>query len=129
MVTYTITQNKKGIKMKIHELSKSAVDAVREYETYLEEVLPKVKDAVATKLSKEGHRLELLRTYGSFKGFSVLLISEDPSVAQLVTSYVITFELRDVNKLGATQVNLTDFTLDEIYEIQKLVESVLNKDE
>ena len=129
MVTYTITQNKKGIRMKIHELSKSAVDAVREYETYLEEVLPKVKDAVATKLSKEGHRLELLRTYGSFKGFSVLLISEDPSVAQLVTSYVITFELRDVNKLGATQVNLTDFTLDEIYEIQKLVESVLNKDE
>lgn len=129
MVTYTITQNKKGLKMKIHELSKSAVDAVREYETYLEEVLPKVKDAVATKLSKEGHRLELLRTYGSFKGFSVLLISEDPSVAQLVTSYVITFELRDVNKLGATQVNLTDFTLDEIYEIQKLVESVLNKDE
>ena len=129
MVTYTITQNKKGLKMKIHELSKSAVNAVREYETYLEEVLPKVKDAVATKLSKEGHRLELLRTYGSFKGFSVLLISEDPSVAQLVTSYVITFELRDVNKLGATQVNLTDFTLDEIYEIQKLVESVLNKDE
>ena len=115
--------------MKIHELSKSAVDAVREYETYLEEVLPKVKDAVATKLSKEGHRLELLRTYGSFKGFSILLISEDPSIAQLATSYVITFELRDVNKLGATQVNLTDFTLDEIYEIQKLVESVLNKDE
>ena len=115
--------------MKIHELSKSAVDAVREYETYLEAVLPKVKDSVATKLSKEGHRWELLRTYGSCKWFSVLLISEDLSVAQLVTSYVITFELRDVNKLGATQVNLTDFTLDEIYEIQKLVESVLNKDE
>ena len=128
MVTYTITQNKKGLKMKIHELSKSAVDAVREYETYLEEVLPKVKDAVATKLSKEGHRLELLRTYGSFKGFSVLLISEDPDVAQLVTSYVITFEIRDDNKLGATQVNLVDFTLDEIYEVQRLVESVLSQD-
>ena len=129
MVLYIPIQNKKGLKMKIYELSKSAVDAVREYETYLEEVLPSIKDAVATKLSKEGHRLELLRTYGSFKGFSVLLISEDPSVAQLVTSYVVTFELRDDNKLGATQVNLVDFTLDEIYEIQKLVESVLNKDE
>lgn len=129
MVLYIPIQNKKGLKMKIYELSKSAVDAVREYETYLEEVLPSIKDAVATKLSKEGHRLELLRTYGSFKGFSVLLISEDPSVAQLVTSYVITFEVRDDNKLGATQVNLVDFTLDEIYEIQKLVESVLNKDE
>lgn len=129
MVLYIPIQNKKGLKMKICELSKSAVDAVREYETYLEEVLPSIKDAVATKLSKEGHRLELLRTYGSFKGFSVLLVSEDPSVAQLVTSYVVTFELRDVNKLGATQVNLTDFTLDEIYEIQKLVESVLNKEE
>ena len=128
MVLYIPIQNKKGLKMKIYELSKSAVDAVREYETYLEEVLPSIKDAVATKLSKEGHRLELLRTYGSFKGFSVLLISEDPSVAQLVTSYVVTFELRDDNKLGATQVNLIDFTLDEIYEIQKLVESVLNKD-
>ena len=114
--------------MKIYELSKSAVDAVREYETYLEEVLPRVKDAVATKLSKEGHRLELLRTYGSFKGFSVLLISEDPSAPQLVTSYVVTFEIRDDSKLGAIQVNLTDFTLDEIYEIQKLVESVLSKD-
>lgn len=114
--------------MKIYELSKSAVDAVREYETYLEEVLPRIKDAVVTKLSKDGHRLELLRTYGSFKGFSVLLISEDPDVAQLVTSYVITFEVRDDNKLGATQVNLVDFTLDEIYEIQKLVESVLNKE-
>ena len=129
MVLYIPIQNKKGLKMKIYELSKSAVDAVREYETYLEEVLPSIKDAVATKLSKEGHRLELLRTYGSFKGFSVLLISEDPSVAQLVTSYVVTFELRDDNKLGATQVNLINFTLDEIYEIQKLVESVLNKDE
>lgn len=128
MVLYIPIQNKKGLKMKIYELSKSAVDAVREYETYLEEVLPSIKDAVATKLSKEGHRLELLRTYGSFKGFSILLVSEDPSVAQLVTSYVVTFELRDVNKLGATQVNLTDFTLDEIYEIQKLVESVLNKE-
>lgn len=114
--------------MKIYELSKAAVNAVREYETYLEEVLPKVKDAVATKLSKEGHKLEVLRTYGSFKGFSVLLISEDPSVAQLVTSYVVTFELRDDNKLGVTQVNLVDFTLDEIYEIQKLIESVLNRD-
>ena len=114
--------------MKIHELSKSAVDAVREYETYLEQVLPKIKDAVATKLSKDGHRLELLRTYGSFKGFSVLLISEDPAVAQLVTSYVVTFEVRDDNKLGATQVNLVDFTLDEIYEVQKLVESVLSQD-
>ena len=114
--------------MKLNRLSKSAVDAVREYETYLEEVLPRIRDAVATKLSKDGHRLELLRTYGSFKGFSVLLISEDPDVAQLVTSYVVTFEVRDDNKLGATQVNLVDFTLDEIYEVQKLVESVLNKD-
>lgn len=114
--------------MKIYKLSTLAVDAVREYETYLEEVLPIVRDALATKLSKEGHRLELLRTYGSFKGFSVLLLSEDPSVAQLATSYVITFEVRDDNKLGATEVNLVDFTLDEIYEVQKLVESVLKKD-
>ena len=114
--------------MKIYELSKSAVDAVREYDAYIEDVLPRIRDEVSTKLSKDGHRLELLRTYGSFKGFSVLLISEDPSVAQLATSYVVTFELRDDKKLGATQVNLTDFTLDEIYEIQKLVESVLNKD-
>ena len=115
--------------MKIYELSKSAVDAVKAYDAHLEDVLPRIRDEVSTKLSKEGHRLELLRTYGSFKGFSVLLISEDPSVPQLVTSYFVTFELRDDNKLGATQVNLTDFTLDEIYEVQKLVESVLNKDE
>ena len=114
--------------MKIYELSKAAVNAVKAYDAYLEDVLPRIRDAVSTKLSKDGHRLELLRTYGSFKGFSVLLVSEDPSVAQLVTSYVVTFELRDDNKLGATQVNLIDFTLDEIYEVQKLVESVLNKD-
>ena len=114
--------------MKIYELSNAAVNAVKAYDAYLEDVLPRIRDAVSTKLSKEGHRLELLRTYGSFKGFSVLLVSEDPSVAQLVTSYVVTFELRDDNKLGATQVNLIDFTLEEIYEVQKLVESVLNKD-
>ena len=112
--------------MKIYELSKSAVDAVREYETYLEEVLPSIKDAVATKLSKEGHRLELLRTYGSFKEFSVMLISEDPDVAQLVTSYVITFEIRDDNKLQATQANIVDFTLEELMEIQNLIVEVIN---
>lgn len=126
MVLYIPIQNKKGLKMKIYELSKSAVDAVREYETYLEEVLPSIKDAVATKLSKEGHRLELLRTYGSFKGFSVLLISEDPDVAQLVTSYVITFEIRDDNKLQATQANIVDFTLEELMEIQNSIVEVIN---
>lgn len=126
MVLYIPIQNKKGLKMKIYELSKSAVDAVREYETYLEEVLPSIKDAVATKLSKEGHRLELLRTYGSFKGFSVMLISEDPDVAQLVTSYVITFEIRDDNKLQATQANIVDFTLEELMEIQNLIVEVIN---
>ena len=126
MVLYIPIQNKKGLKMKIYELSKSAVDAVREYETYLEEVLPSIKDAVATKLSKEGHRLELLRTYGSFKEFSVMLISEDPDVAQLVTSYVVTFELRDDNKLQATQANIVDFTLEELMEIQNSIVEVIN---
>ena len=126
MVLYIPIQNKKGLKMKIYELSKSAVDAVREYETYLEEVLPKVKDAVATKLSKEGHRLELLRTYGSFKGFSVLLISEDPDVAQLVTSYVLTLKVNEDGKLQATQANIVDFTLEELMEIQNLIVEVIN---
>ena len=126
MVLYIPIQNKKGLKMKIYELSKSAVDAVREYETYLEEVLPKVKDAVATKLSKEGHRLELLRTYGSFKEFSVMLISEDPDVAQLVTSYVLTLKVNEDGKLQATQANIVDFTLEELMEIQNLIVEVIN---
>ena len=50
---YIQINKQKGIRMKIHELSKSAVNAVREYETYLEEVLPKVKDAVATSCRKK----------------------------------------------------------------------------
>ena len=77
-------------------------------------------------MSKEGHRLELLRTYGSFKGFSVLLISEDPDVAQLVTSYVLTLKVNEDGKLQATQANIVDFTLEELMEIQNLIVEVIN---
>lgn len=77
-------------------------------------------------MSKEGHRLELVRTYGSLKEFSVLLISEAPDVAQLVTSYVLTLKVNEDGKLQATQANIVDFTLEELMEIQNLIVEVIN---
>ena len=110
-------------------ISTSTISKVKEYNMYMDEILPKIANELASVevLSKYGYGIEVVRTHGRYSGFSIILVNQTVNDFALKGGgYVLTLEVSDEGKLQATQANIVDFTLDELFEIQNKAVEVLN---
>lgn len=114
---------------KFTTLAIETTNAVQEYNTYIDELLPKISEQLERLevLTKYGYNIEVIRTYNKYNGFSVILVNKTTEEFVLDGGgYVLTLKVNEDGKLQATQANIVDFTLEELMEIQNSIVEVIN---
>ena len=114
---------------KFTTLAIETTNIVQEYNTYIDELLPKIAEQLKTLevLAKYGYDIEVIRTYNKYNGFSVILVNKTTEEFVLDGGgYVLTLKVNEDGKLQATQANIVDFTLEELMEIQNSIVEVIN---